>query len=172
MKLQIKVKELTEGCMPEIRKDGEWIDLRCAETIILDAPQAGTLKRNTNKRDVEAEVSFIPLGVAMKLPEGFEAIVAPRSSSAAKFGFIQANSIGIIDNDFSSNLDQWKLPIIPIKEIKISKGSRICQFRIQPTQKATFKQKLKWLLSNGIKLVKVDDLGNDSRGGFGSTGTY
>ena len=106
----------------------------------------------------------------MKLPEGYEAIIAPRSSSFKNYGIVQANSIGIIDNSYSGNSDEWMLPVISFKNITINKGDRVCQFRIQLSQKATIWQKIKWLLSSGIELEEVDDLNSNNRSGFGSTG--
>ena len=112
----------------------------------------------------------------MKLPDGFEAIVALRSSSPKKFNIMMANSIGVIDNSYCGIHDEWMCPVVrcnPESQIVINKGDRICQFRIQLSQKATLWQKLKWLLSSGVKIVNVDkdkwDKTND-RGGFGSTG--
>ena len=86
MKLKIKVKVLTEGCMPVISENGDWIDLRSAINITIPAPQADVLKRKTVEgervgyRDVEIPTYYIPLGVAMQLPQGFEAIIDSRSS--------------------------------------------------------------------------------------------
>ena len=71
---------------------------------------------------------------------------------------------------YNGDNDEWKFPAIAIRETTIEKGTRICQFRIQLSQKATFWQKLKWLFSSRVKLVEVDSLNNKSRGGFGSTG--
>ena len=73
---------------------GDWIDLRAAEDVDMAA----------------GEFRLIPLGVGMKLPEGYEAHVAPRSSTFKNFGIIAANSIGIIDNSYCGDEDQWKLP--------------------------------------------------------------
>lgn len=174
--MKIKIKELIPGCMPEVIGKGEWIDLKSATTTELDPSKADTLKSSTcngetrKYRLVESEVQLIPLGVAMKLPSGFEAIVAPRSSTPSKFGIICPNSIGIIDSSYSGNDDEWKFPAIAIRHTKIEEGNRICQFRIQLSQKATFWQKLKWLFSSSIKLEKVDNLDEVSRGGIGSTG--
>ena len=176
MKLKIKIKVLTEGCMPEIIEKGDWIDLKLAKTTHLVPPQAGTLKKKQEQlqtlsyRNVTAEVTYLPLGVAMELPKGFEAIVLPRSSTPRKLGIVEANSEGIVDYDYNSETDEWKFPAIAIRETTIEEGTRICQFRIQLSQKATFWQKLKWLFSNGIKLVEVDSLNNEARGGFGSSG--
>ena len=170
MKLKIKIKMLANGCMPEIIEKGEWVDLRLAETTHLVPPQAGTLKKKQEQlqtlsyRNVTAEVTYLPLGVAMELPKGFEAIVLPRSSTPKKLGIVCANSMGVIDNSYNGDNDEWKFPAIAIRETTIEEGTRICQFRIQLSQKATMWQKIKWLLSSGIEFVEVDDLGDDSRG--------
>ena len=178
MKLKIKVKVLTEGCMPSVIDKGDWIDLICAEDVELKAPQSGTLREQTNEygvtskvRNVEAEVIYIPLGVAMELPKGYEAIVLPRSSTPKKFGIICGNSMGIIDNSYCGNEDEWKFPAVTIRPTSIEKGTRICQFRVQLSQKATIWQKVKWLFTSGVKLVEVENLRNENRSGFGSTGT-
>ena len=176
MKLKIKVKVLTEGCMPEINEKGDWIDLKAAKDMEFNAAQSGTLKRKTvegeevSYRNVEIGVTYIPLGVAMKLPDGFEAIVASRSSGPKKLNIFIPSGIGIIDQVYSGNRDEWNYIASPMKATTIYKGDRICQFRIQLSQKATVWQKLKWMFSSGIELVEVDDLGDNNRGGFGSTG--
>lgn len=176
MKLKIKVKELTEGCMPEIIEKGDWIDLRSAVSITIPAPQSNVLKVKTiegerkSYRDVEIPTYYIPLGVAMQLPQGFEAIIDSRSSGPKKLGLFIPNGQSVIDNSYNGNDDQWNYVCSPLRKTTIEKGDRICQFRIQLSQKATLWQKIKWLLSSGVKLVKVDDLGNNNRGGFGSSG--
>ena len=153
--MKIKVKVLTDGCMPVISQNGDWIDLRAAKNMSFSLKEA---------------VNYIPLGVAMQLPKGFEAIVASRSSTPKKQGMFIPCGIGIIDNSYSGNGDQWHFIAVPLKDTKINKGDRICQFRIQLSQKATFIQKLKWLFSNKIELVQVNNLNEENRGGLGSTG--
>lgn len=176
MKLKIKVKVLTEGCMPEINPKGDWIDLRSAMDMEIPAPQSGTLKRTTingeevSHRDVEIPTYYIPLGVAMQLPKGFEAIIDSRSSGPKKLGLFIPSGQGVVDNTYNGNDDQWHYVCSPMRETAIEAGDRICQFRIQLSQKATMWQKIKWLLSSGIELVEVDDLGDDNRGGFGTSG--
>ena len=156
---------------PRIIKKGEWVDLHSAQECTLNAPQAGTLKGHDVKhRDVISDVIYIPLGVAMQLPKGFEAIVAPRSSTAKKLGIMMANSIGIIDNSYRGDNDQWCFPAVSLRKTTIAKNTRLCEFRIQLSQKATVWQKLKWFFTSGIKLVEVESLNNEDREGFGSTG--
>ena len=175
MKIKIKRFKDENGkylvTFPKVIKKGEWIDLYCAKEMVLNAPQAGTLKGHDVKhRDVVSEVTYVPLGVAMEIPKGFEAIIAPRSSMPRKLGIMCANSIGIIDNTYCGDDDQWMLPVTTLRKTSIALNTRLCQFRIQLSQKATVWQKLKWLFSSGIKLVEVDSLNNNTRGGFGSTG--
>lgn len=177
MKLKIKVKKINDKIeLPEIIEKGEWIDLRAAKSVELTAPQAGTLIRHrvngvdVNHRDVSFDFQLIPLGVAMKLPKGFEATILPRSSTYNRFGIIQTNHMGIVDNSYCGNNDEWKYPVVAFRDTVITEGDRICQFRIQLSQKATFWQKLKWALSSGIKIVEVKSLDSHDRGGFCSTG--
>lgn len=172
MKLKIEVKVLTEGCMPSINPKGDWIDLKAAKDVYMIAPQAGVLhqKGDIRVRDVNLPVEYIPLGVAIKLPKGFEAIIASRSSAPKKLNIFIPSGQGIIDNSYSGNSDEWCYVASPMYYTDIKKGDRICQFRVQLSQKATLWQKLKWLFSSGVELVKVDNLDNTNRGGFGSTG--
>lgn len=120
---------------------GDWIDLRSAETIELK----------------KGEYALIRLGVGMILPAGYEAHVLPRSSTPSKFGIICANSMGIIDNSYSGDADEWKFPAVAIRDTVIHKNDRICQFRIVKNQP-------------GITFEVVDHLRENSRGGIGSTG--
>lgn len=171
--MKIKVLEKTYGCMPEIYNNGDWIDLRTAEDIKLRVPHADTLHRNRLQNNgeklrwVSFDSTMIPLGVAMEIPKGCEAWLLVRSSTFKKFGILQTNSKGIIDHSYSSDKDEWKLPVIATRNVFIPKGERIAQFRICLSQKATIWQKIKWLFSSKIKLVKVDSLSNPERGGFG-----
>lgn len=124
--------------------DGEksdWIDLRSAETVEMDA----------------GDFKIISLGVAMELPEGYEAHIVPRSSTFKKWGILQTNSIGVIDNSYNGDNDIWRFPALAMRKTKIYKGDRICQFRIVKKQPQ-------------VAFEEVDHLGNQDRGGFGSTG--
>lgn len=132
---------------PDIEKltyvDGksDWIDLRAAERVAL---RAGDFK-------------LINLGVSMCIPEGYEAHIAPRSSSFKNWGIIQTNSIGIIDNTYCGPEDVWKMPVYATRDAVIEKNDRICQFRIVKNQPR-------------IIFDEVERLDGESRGGFGSTG--
>jgi dUTP pyrophosphatase len=182
MKQKILVKRINPSLeLPKIIKKGDWVDLRCSETTRFKAPQSGTLKsRNVNGeqekyRNVTFDIKLIPLGVAMQLPDGMEAIVTSRSSTPIGMGISCINSIGIIDSNaeglgYNGPNDEWKYPAIAWRDTTITEGERICQFRVQLSQKAKFWHKLKWFFSNGIKIVEVQELNNANRGGIGATG--
>lgn len=167
MKAKIKVKLINENIqLPEISSNGDWIDLRAAEDISIKASQAGTqyTKDNAKYRDVMSSTYYIPLGVAIKLPKGYEAIVASRSGTPRKFSITPSNGIGIIDGSYCGNNDEWNYICSPLNNTTIKAGDRICQFRIQLSQHATVLQKLKWLFTDGVEIVKVDNLDNTNRG--------
>lgn len=160
MKIKIKIKRIPNAQgqlveLPKVLTKGDWIDLRAAK------PSTDFLTRSP----------LVPLGVAIKLPAGFEAIVAPRSSTYKQFGITCPNSIGIIDNAYCGEHDQWHFPAVRHTDKRGWRfNDRICQFRIQPSQRATPWQKLRWLLSNGVCIVEVESLSGVDRGGLGSTG--
>ena len=79
--MKIKVKLFNKNCMFEAIKKGEWIDLKAAGTYQLDAPYAHTLNGKREKREVVFDDYQIPLGIGMKLPKGFEALIIPRSGT-------------------------------------------------------------------------------------------
>ena len=168
--MKIKVRLINPNCRFEFINNGEWIDLRAAKTVEFSAPYANTLNGKRDKRDVIFDYKLIPLGFAMKLPKGFEAIVNPRSGTFKNFGLLMVNSQGVIDSSYSGSNDEWKFPAVAFKDITILEGKRICQFRIQPSQKASVWTKLRWLFTNKIEFEWVDSLNNEDRGGFGSTG--
>ena len=103
------------------------------------------------------EYRQIPLGVAMQLPEGYEALVIPRSSTYKKYGILLANSIGLIDNSYCGPDDEWSFPAYATRDTFIAKDERICQFRILKNQPE-------------VEIVTVSELKNPNRGGVGSTG--
>lgn len=122
---------------------GDWIDLRSSKSYQLK----------------KGEFALIDLGVSMKLPAGYEAHIVPRSSTFKKWGIIQTNSIGIIDNSYSGDDDVWMMPVYAVRDTKILKDDRICQFRIVKKQPS-------------IEFNEVQKLDEESRGGFGSTGSH
>ncbi len=177
--MKIKILEKSLGCLPQEFEVGEWYDLKTTEEISLRAPQANKMHRRNQKkengpeertRDVDFDWCLIKLGIAMEIPKGYEAIIVPRSSMFKDWGLLQTNSIGVIDNTYKGDNDEWKLSVVATRNITIPKDTRLCQFRIQLSQKATRWQKIKWLLSNKNKFVQVEALNNPDRGGFGTTG--
>ena len=103
------------------------------------------------------EFRIISLGVSIKLPEGYEGHLAPRSSTFKNFGILQTNGVGVVDESYCGDDDVWGFPALAIRHTEIHKGDRICQFRIMKKM-------------DDIQFVSVDSLDSKSRGGFGSTG--
>lgn len=140
---QIKVKYFSNEIEKLAYIDGksDWIDLRASEEVSLK----------------QGEFKLIPLGIAMELPEGYEAHIVPRSSTYKNFGIIQANHCGIVDGSYCGDNDMWKMPVIAMRDTQIHVNDRICQFRIMENQpKLCFEE--------------VEHLEGADRGGFGSTG--
>ena len=100
---------------------------------------------------------MIPLGVAMKLPEGYEAHIVPRSSTYKNYGLIQTNHMGVVDESYCGDNDQWHMPVFALRDTVIHVNDRICQFRIMEHQPK-------------IVFEEVEALSAPDRGGFGSTG--
>ena len=119
----------------------DWIDLRAAEEVPMKA----------------GEFRLIPLGIAMELPAGYEAHVVPRSSTFKNFGIISTNSMGIIDESYCGDNDQWFFPAYALRDTVIHVNDRICQFRIEKHQPA-------------LEFIETESLGHEDRGGHGSTG--
>lgn len=121
----------------------DWIDLRSAEEVVL---KAGDFK-------------LINLGVSMSLPDGYELVIAPRSSTFIKYGIIQTNGIGVVDEPYgkTSSKDVLKMPVYATRDTVIHINDRICQFRIQKHQPK-------------IVFEEINGLDGESREGFGSTG--
>ncbi len=119
----------------------DWVDLRCAEEITLH----------------KGDFALINLGISVKLPQGYEMILAPRSSTFKNYGLIQTNSIGVVDETYSSDKDIVLWPCYATRDITVHKNDRICQFRI-------------WKHQPKLEFVEVETLGDAERGGFGSTG--
>lgn len=163
--MKIKVKFHNPICKFKFIDKGEWIDLRASETRVFQSP---TMIEFDGR--VIFDYQLIPLGFAMELPKGFEAVILPRSSTFKNYCITCANSQGVIDSSFSGNNDIWQFPAIAFKSRTINEGDRICQFRIQPSQKASIWTKIKWLFTNKVEFVEVEDLQNADRGGIGTTG--
>lgn len=139
----IKIKYLSDKIekLTYIDNKSDWIDLRAAQHMKMKA----------------GEFRLIPLGVAIELPKGYEAHIVPRSSTFKNFGIIQTNSMGIVDESYCGDDDEWFFPAYALRDTEININDRICQFRIVEHQPI-------------ITFVEVEELGNDNRGGHGSTG--
>lgn len=139
MKIKIKYHAPIEKL--SMIENGDWCDLRAAETVQIK----------------QFESKLFSLGVSMELPEGYEAHIAPRSSTFSKWGVILTNSVGVIDESYKGDNDIWKANFYATRDTIINFNDRILQFRIIQKQPK-------------IIFDEVDKLYSKDRGGFGSTG--
>ena len=129
-----------EGTIKQV-PDSAWIDLRAAETVEMEP----------------GEFRIISLGISVEIPPGFEAHIAPRSSTFKHFGVLQVNGVGVVESSYCGEDDVWGFPALAMRKTIIHEGDRICQFRIMREM-------------GPLDIETVDSLSNKSRGGFGSTG--
>ncbi len=141
--LTLKIRYLDPEMEPLTYVEGksDWIDLRAAREISFEA----------------GEFRLIPLGIAVELPEGYEAHVAPRSSTFKNFGLLQVNSVGVVDSSYCGDHDEWFVPMLATRPVTVHRGDRICQFRVVENQPP-------------LVFEAVEHLTGKDRGGFGSTG--
>ncbi len=142
-KLKIRVKYHSKEIekLQVLEGRGDWVDLRVAEDVILK----------------KGESRLVSMGISVELPAGYEMLIAPRSSTFKNFGILQSNSIGIIDESYHGDNDIIHMPVFATRDTELHINDRICQFRLLEHQPA-------------VIFEEADSLGNEDRGGFGSTG--
>ncbi len=140
-RIKIKYHSKEISKLEYIEGKSDWIDLRAAEHVVLK----------------KGEFKLINLGISMELPKGYEAVIVPRSSTYKNFGIIQTNHMGVIDETYCGDNDVYMMPALAVRDTEINVNDRICQFRIQRHQPQ-------------IVFEEVEHLGNENRGGIGSTG--
>ena len=119
----------------------DWIDLRVAEDVNLR----------------KGEFRLISMGISVEVPEGYEMLLVPRSSTFKNYGLIQTNSLGVIDESYCGDQDIIRMPVYATRDTEVHVNDRICQFRLLAHQPE-------------LEFEEVETLGHPDRGGFGSTG--
>ena len=166
--MEFKVKYFSED-YPRLEKleKGDWIDLRIdnIKNVELNGEYfefskfigIEQLKNGLSIPYKKGTIIKFGLGVAMELPEGYEALIAPRSSTFKRWGLLQTNTPGVIDNVYNGDNDEWGIEFIATRDGIIDRHDRVCQFRIQENQPK-------------FKFTEVEHLGNEDRGGYGTSG--
>lgn len=167
MKIKIKYFNKDYPRLEKISK-GDWIDLRVdsieewrknegREFDFVEYMSVPCTFKNKGISYGKGDIIKFGLGVAMELPEGYEAEIRPRSSIFKHWGLIQTNSVGTIDNSYKGDNDEWQIEFIAMRDGSINRFDRVCQFRI-------------WEKQPEFDFEEADKLGNENRGGYGSTG--
>lgn len=163
--MNIKIKYFNDD-YPRLEKTekGDLIDLRVDDVINMqtrgyDRTDEAKVEFNENNEILvkSGDIIKFGLGIAMELPDGYEAVIIPRSSMFKNWGLMQTNSVGLIDNSYCGNNDEWMIEMIALKNKTVNRFDRVCQFRIQKNQPK-------------INFEEVDKLNNKDRNGYGSTG--
>lgn len=167
--MKVKIKYFSKD-YPRLKKisKGDWVDLRVdsikewrrnegREFDFVEYMSVPYTFKNKGISYRKGDIIKFGLGVAMELPEGYEAEIRPRSSTFKKYGLIQTNSVGTIDNSYKGDNDEWMIEFIAMRDGAINRFDRVCQFRI-------------WENQPSFEFEEVDRLGNEDRGGYGSTG--
>ena len=106
------------------------------------------------------ERALVPTGIALALPDGYVALVHPRSGLAARHGLSIVNTPGTIDAGYRGEIKVLLINHDPHEPIELRRGDRIAQLVVQRFERAAF--------------VEVDELPDSVRGagGYGSTGGF
>ena len=160
---EIKAK-MIDSKLDRLRYTGDWVDIRVSAISDINSPkeeieQNRLMMRSNQVITIKSgDVIKIAHGFALELPEGFEAILHPRSSLFKKTGLIFVSS-GVIDEGYNGDADEWFSVWKATRDAPIFYDQRIAQFRIQKKQPE-------------LKFNFVETLGNEGRGGHGSTGDF
>lgn len=100
-----KLKKITKG---------NWLDVYSREDIFVPV----------------GEQKLIPLGFALELPQGWEGHLAPRSSTFKKWGIIQTNHVGVVDDTYIGDNDEWMMPVYCVdgKEYEFTESEMVTKF--------------------------------------------
>ena len=145
--MQVEAKLKIKYHVKELEKlryiDGksDWIDLRVAENVSMK----------------QGEYRLINMGISVEIPKGYEMLIVPRSSAFKNFGILQTNSMGVVDESYCGDNDIIRMPVLAMRDTELHINDRIGQFRLMPHQPE-------------VHFIEVDHLGNEDRGGFGTTG--
>ena len=90
--IRVKYADYAENRLKLI-EGGDWIDVFCERVSV-----NGEIKDDPSVQYNVGDTVHVDLGIAMELPEKYEAHLLPRSSTFRKYGLIQTNSMVIIDN--------------------------------------------------------------------------
>lgn len=184
-KLKIRIKYFEGATKLKKITKGNWIDVYANKNVFIPV----------------GERAMIPLGFALELPQGWEGHLAPRSSTFKTWGIIQTNSVGVVDDTYIGDNDQWHMPVYCLQ----SRGYKHTEdyalrmlnntqdileeendkYIIYSNSKSSFiNEKGTWIrkgdkigqfrimeVMQQIEFEEVESFGNADRGSFGTTGT-
>ncbi len=171
--MKLKIRKIDSN-VPDliISEKGDLIDLRVSHLRICknnkeeieeiqsyDRDMVNQFEYNKKQKYKAGDVLIMRLGFAMEMPIGYKANVYPRSGTFKNYGFILTNSVGQIDNIYKGENDEWCAMFLSTRDGKIEQYDRVLQFEVVES-----------MMRNEVELFYVDNLENDNRGGYSSTG--
>lgn len=106
------------------------------------------------------ERALVPTGIAIALPEGYVALVHPRSGLAARHGLSIVNTPGTVDSGYRGEIKVLLINHDPVEPIALQRGDRVAQLVVQRYERAAF-----------VPVASLPDSVRGS-GGYGSTGGF
>ena len=169
--MKIRIKKMRENAkLPEF-KNGNWMDCYISKIGKVDRCTLSLGGEFDFKKDVdwydENSTNLIPyeagdalvfkLGFALELPKGKELHLLPRSGTCRKYGLILTNSMGIGDDTFVGDNDEYMAVMYATRSGSVKVGERLLQIKIVDSMEK-------------MEFEEVETFGNKDRGGYGSTG--
>jgi dUTP diphosphatase len=146
LRMKVKIKRIDKDLpLPIYETDGSvGFDISAREDTVVAAK----------------EIGMVPANFVVEVPKGYMLVVASRSSTPRKKGLTPPHGIGIIDHDYCGPEDEVKVLVYNFtdEEVHVKRGEKIAQGVFVRVDKFEWEE--------------IDEVENDSRGGFGSTGGY
>ena len=146
---KVKIKVFEGGRKPE-SKNGNWYDC-----YVRTATVNGLRKKKNVIRFAPGDIVVVHLGFAMDIGKGYEGYILPRSSTFKNTGLLLTNSMGLVDDTYCGDGDEWLAMFYATRYGAFKIGDRLVQISIKK--------------STVVDMEDVDELGNPDRGGYGST---
>jgi len=141
--MKVKIKRIDKNLpLPIYETSGSvGFDLLCREDVIINP----------------SEVALIPVNVIVETPQGYMLMVTLRSSTPRKYGLLMPHGVGVIDNDYCGEEDEIKIQVYNFTDspVTVSRGDKIAQGIFTKVDIAQWEE--------------VDQMKQETRGGFGST---
>lgn len=152
---KLKVKLMRENAQPPECHNGNWYDCYVSQVEVVHEGKVFKYTKGIVKYR-KGDTVIIHLGFAADVGKGYEGHILPRSGTFKKYGLILTNGMGIVDDSYNGDNDEWKAWMFATRGGGFKIGDRLIQISLEK--------------SLPIDIDVISELGNPDRGGYGSTG--